>query len=184
MELAKLVASFLTPLTIALVGYFVQRTLAEQNRSWKIQDRLADKRAEIYEKIAADLNKIYCYVMDVGAFRDETPASILIAKRNMDKQMYMFQAIWPEDTFKAFTDYMHSAFATYQGVGEDAKIRAKPLEKRVARENRGEEWPTNWNDRFTGERDPKHKEKYDSVIKSISRDLMHWTGNSPTERRS
>jgi hypothetical protein len=173
MEVAKLIASFLTPITIALVGYFIQRTLAEQNRRWQVQERLADKRAEIYEKIAEDLNKIYCYVRDVGGFKLETPEAILVAKRNVDRNMFAYQAIWPEETFKSFKAYMDSAFATFQGVGVDAKIRTRTMEKRAAREKRGEDWPAAWNERFTEKTDVEHESKYQALMNLISRDLMY-----------
>ena len=173
MEIAKLALSLLTPFTIAVVGYFIQRTLAKQTRSWKVQERIADKRVQIYESIAEDLNKIYCYVMDVGDFKNETPDTIIAAKRNVDKYMYMYQAIWPEETFKHFEEYTKSSFATYQGAGEDAKIRAGSLEKKSAHNKRGEEWLAKWENRFTEKRDPDHQKKYQVLMNLISRDLMH-----------
>ncbi|HLL69791.1 MAG TPA: hypothetical protein VK363_00070 [Pyrinomonadaceae bacterium] len=179
MEVVKLLASLLIPLSIALVGFLVQRALAAQSRSWKSHDRIVEKRIEVYEKIAEDLNRIYCYVMDVGTFRGETPDTIIAAKRNVDKFMYIYQAIWSEDTFRAFEEYQASAFATYQGIGEDAGIRSPFEEKRVARERRNEAWLAGWNERFTGERDPKHGEKYRELVRLLSRDLMLTIHQSP-----
>jgi hypothetical protein len=176
MEIAKLIASFLTPLTIALVGLLVQRTLAAQNRAWQLEDRLIAKRMDIYEKIAEDLNRIYCYVMDVGDFKDETPDAILAAKRSVDRVMFIYQAIWSEETFKHFNEYMDSSFAHFQGVGEDAKIRAKVLEKKASRLKRAKKWPANWDARFTDERDPAHRGKHQELMNSISKDLMHSVG--------
>lgn len=179
MEYLKLLASLLIPLSIALVGFFVQRALAAQSRSWKFQDRIVDKRIEVYEKIAEDLNRIYCYVMDVGTFKSETPDTIIAAKRNVDRYMHIYQAIWSEDTFNAFSEYVNSAFDTYQDVGKDAAIRSRSSEKRAAQKNRNEEWPASWDERFTGERDPKHREKYKELVRLLSRDLMHTIHQSP-----
>lgn len=173
MEIAQIFLSILTPLTIAIVGYFIQRTLALRQRSWRVQERIADKRVEIYEKIAGDLNRIYCYVLDIGGFKDDTPDAILSAKRNVDKQMFMYEAIWPEDTFKQYLNYMDSAFETFTGVGEDAKIRSFEIEKEIARKKKGQQWDDSWHERFTEERDPEHQDKYHRLIKLISRDLMH-----------
>ena len=173
MDIGSLIVSLLTPLTIAIVGYYIQKVLAQQNQNWKIQERLADKRVEIYGNIAEDLNRIYCYVMDVGTFKSESPEAILAAKRNVDKNMYMYQAFWPAETFQRFNDYMDSAFATYRGVGEDATIRAKISEKKAAYEKSGEEWPAEWDKRFTEKRDQDHKVKYKKLMDLISRDLMY-----------
>ncbi|NIR46926.1 hypothetical protein GWO43_00390 [candidate division KSB1 bacterium] len=172
-DILSLSISALTPVAIAVVGYFIQRTLAQQNRSWKVQERIADKRVEIYEKIAEDLNKIYCYVMDVGDFRNETPDTIIAAKRTVDRNMYMYQALWPPETFQNFISYMDSAFATFQGVGENAKIRTRTIQKKSALKQSAKQWPKDWDARFTGEQDSDHHMKYQQLIQSISRDLMH-----------
>jgi hypothetical protein len=58
LDIVNTIISFLTPLAIAVVGYFIQRVLAQQNQNWRIQERLVDKRVEIYQSIAEDLNKI------------------------------------------------------------------------------------------------------------------------------
>jgi len=173
-ELAKLIVSVFTPVTIVVVGFFVQRALAERNRIWKIGDRLADKRMETYGKIGLDLNTIYCYVEDIGGFKDETPDSIIAAKRSVDRTMFVYQAIWPEQTFKCFKEYMDSAFEPYGGgAGKDARIRAQLEEKRAAFKEKwkGKEWDPNWDRRFTGERDQAHDRKYQELIKLLSKDL-------------
>jgi hypothetical protein len=179
MEIAKLVISVLTPVSIALVGFLIQRALAQQSRTWKVQERLADKRVEIYEKVAEDLNKVFCYVMDVGGFKDETPETIIAAKRNVDKHMFMYQALWPVETFNQYRTYLNSAFALFQGAGEDAKIRARSFEKRSAYVKQQRPWPKEWDVRFTEETDPLHSEKYQALMSLISKDLMH----SESQRR-
>jgi hypothetical protein len=182
LDIVNTIISFLTPLAIAVVGFFIQRVLAQQNQNWRIQERLVDKRVEIYQSIAEDLNKIYCYVMDVGTFKDESPDEIIQAKRNVDKNMYMYQAIWPEETFNQFKEYMDSAFATYQGYGEDAKIRATTIEKRSAYKKGDKNWQDDWDKRFTGKRDPEHQPKYKKLMNLISRDLMYLPVNTGNQK--
>ena len=184
MDILKIAVSALTPIAIALVGYWIQRALAEQSRTWKLQERLADRRVAIYEKIAEDLNRIYCYVMDVGGFKGETPESIISAKRNVDKDMFAYQALWPPETFALFLEYMDSAFDTYEAVGEDAKIRTNSSEKKVARQKLDQDWPAGWEDRFTGKRDPHHKERYARLISRLSQDLMYAVGPSTKTKSS
>lgn len=62
---------------------------------------------------------------------------------------------------------MNSAFATFQGVGADAKIKTTDIEKKVGIP----EWKQDWSNRLTGDHDPKHREKYDKLINLIANDL-------------
>lgn len=185
MEFLKLIDSLLTPLSIAVVGYFIQRTLAEQNRNWKVQERIADKRVEIYERVAVDLNRIYCYVMDIGDFKDQKWEAIILAKRNVDRNMFMYQAIWSVDTFQCYENYMLSAFAIEQGAGKDAKIRTRTHQKKEALKKKSENspgkrehWPDSWDINFTEEQDSEHSNKYRRLMTLISRDLMHSNGSA------
>lgn len=171
MELAKLLVSILTPLAIVAVGYFIQRAMANQSQSWKRLDRLVDKRVDVYEKIAEDLNRIHCYVLDIGGFKQETPETILAAKRNVDRQMFIYRAIWPPETFAAFLRFIESSFEHFQGIGRDAKIRTTFVEKKTAYERKGETWPAGWDEWFTKERDVEHKRKHDELIERIADDL-------------
>jgi hypothetical protein len=95
----------------------------------------------------------------------------------------MYQAIWPEETFKQFKTYMNSAFGTFQGgVGGDAPIRATTFEKKVAYEKSGKEWLGKWDKQFTEKRDPEHKVKYEALMNLISRDLMYLPVNTGNQK--
>jgi hypothetical protein len=127
---ANLILSFVTPILVVIVGYIVQRTLTDQARQQQLRDRLVEKRRDIYEKIAEDLNKIYCYISDVGGFNQENLDSIIAAKWKADRLMLVYKAIWPEDTLKAYLEFIDSVFKHYSGgVGKSAKIRTKRDEK-------------------------------------------------------
>jgi hypothetical protein len=178
LEIAKLFVAVLTPITVALVGYFVQQQLASQNlfiqqqlaiqnRDWQAQQRLLERRLQVYDQIRNGLNRIYCFVEDVGTWKEETPQSVIRYKRDLDGIMFPHEALWGTDTFSAYTDYMTAAFATYQGIGKDAKIRTSDRQKAVGVVG----WKPDWGESLTGERDPEHNQTYNKLISLISRDL-------------
>lgn len=167
LEVSKLFVAVLTPITVALVGYLVQQQLAVQTRLWQGQQRVVERRLQTYDAIRIELNRLYCFVEDVGTWKEDNPETIIRYKRDIDQIMHTNRALWSAGTFQAYLDYMNSAFATFQGVGADAKIKTTDIEKKVGIP----EWKQDWSNRLTGDHDPKHREKYDKLINLIANDL-------------
>lgn len=167
LEVAKLIASLLTPIVVALMGAGIQREIAHQDMVQKANTRLADRRIAVYDSIKNDLNRIYCFVEDIGTWKAETPDSIVELKRNLDQTMYTNQAIWSPETFQAYLDYMSSAFATFQGVGVDAKIKTTDVQKAVSIKG----WRQDWSLRLAPY-DAAHRKRYEALQRALSRDLM------------
>lgn len=182
LEVAKLVV---TPVVVALLGFFVQtqladqaratqQILADQARSWQQSQRLADRRLEVYDAVRVELNKIYCFIEDVGTWKEDNPETVTAYKRNIDREMHTHRAIWSNETFDAYLRYMNSAFAEYSGgVGRDAPIATTASEKRKGIKN----WSTVWESRLTGTRVPEHKRNYDRLLNLMSRDMALNTKN-------
>ena len=175
LEVAKLLV---TPVVVALLGYFVQtqlaaqarqtqELLAEQARSWQQNQRLFDRRLQIYDNVRVELNRIYCYIEDIGSWKEDNPETVLAAKRHIDGEMHSQRAIWSQETFNAYLAYMNSAFLTYTGVGQDAKIKTGAEEKRVGIAN----WSSDWEQRLTGKKSVDHKSKYDQLLNLLSKDM-------------
>jgi hypothetical protein len=168
LEVARLLASLLTPAAIAYVGYLLQKQLASQNR-------VVQRRIEVYEAVGESLNRIYCFIEDIGDFRNDTPESIVAQKRKADGLMHAWQAIWPEDTFAAYGAYIDAAFEHFGGgAGQSARIRTTDAEKAAGIPN----WSLAWSRLLTQERDPEHADRYKRLIDLILRDILR------PERRS
>lgn len=167
LEAAKLLVGIATPLALALLGFRIQATLAKQNEAWRSRERLADRRLAVYDEIRKPINQIYCYIEDVGTYKDDTPPTIIVSKRSVDQTMFTNEAIWSSDTLQAYRDYMQSAFLVFSGVNQDAQIRTSFAQKATL-----DGWNNTWVDRFTGTRARDHSQRYNQLMKSFSRDLM------------
>lgn len=189
LEVAKLIVSMATPLTVVLATYWVQRTLAqqhqaaqaqiaEQDRSLRAREHLAKQRLTIYSQIGEPLNRIFCFVEDVGTWKEDSPDSIIRSKRLIDQVMFSQQALWSPETFDAYKNYMEGAFETYRGVGKDAAVRTNTFEK-----ERLPGWKTGWKDQIV-EKDPTHAERYRTMVNLINRDLMLMEGPVPSSAPS
>jgi hypothetical protein len=162
LEVANLIASLMTPAAIAYVGYLLQGQLAKQNR-------VVERRIDLYGTVGESLNRIYCFIEDIGDFRNDTPHTIIDHKRKVDGAMYSWQAIWPEDTFSAYNEYIDSAFEHYAGgIGQSARIRTIEAEKQAGIPN----WVSGWSKLLTGECDPEHRARYRRLIDLILRDIL------------
>ncbi|QRY81947.1 hypothetical protein JVX91_12870 [Pseudomonas sp. PDNC002] len=169
LEVTKIVIAALTPIMVGCVGYLIQSEVADQAQERRTSERLVDRRLAVYDEIRLNLNRIYCFIDDVGTWKEETPEKIYAYRRQIHAVMHSNRAIWSSDTFEAYSRYMDQiAFETFQGVGQDASIRTIRYQK----EHGIPGWRAEWSERLTDEKDPAHSEAYAALQKLISRDLQ------------
>ncbi|MFB9150064.1 hypothetical protein [Roseovarius ramblicola] len=124
LDAAKLVISILTPITVAFVGYFLnQRLKSIDNAQWQSR-KITEKRIELYDDIAPDLNKVFCFCTFLGYWKDISPQDVLTTKRNLDKKVNIYRHLLSDDFYELYNEFIHLAFTTFTGWGEDAKIQA------------------------------------------------------------
>jgi hypothetical protein len=170
-EIAKLLTSTLTPLTLVFIGYYVNKTLAQQREKKRDSEKLIQKRLEIYSKIALPLNEIYCYVQDVGDYKALNPDIILKNKRISDRLFHMYRPIWRKKTIYAYKKFSGASFTLFNGSGTDAKIRTVSKEKKAAEKLGNGKWRTEWAERITEERDPDYHRAFVELMNAFSFDL-------------
>ncbi len=159
LELTKVVISALTPILVIIVGIFVAR--AEHR-----QDTLTSARIKSYDVIKDDLNRIHCFIADVGTWKEETPYTIIGYKRTVDREMYENRGIWSQKTFTAYTTYMDAAFATFQDSGTDARIQTDVYEK-----DNNSKWNKQWDPQLTGSEATNYRAAYDAMYKAFTDDI-------------
>lgn len=178
LEVAKLVVSVSLPIVLAVFGLWIKQSiqaseavissaLEKQKHEQVLSREIASKRRAIYEAIRIPLNNIYCYIEEVGGYKNMTPATINSDRRYLHKEMHTQRAYWSPETFAKYLEYMDQvAFKTWQGINKDAPIRDDPGQKMGL-----ESWVDEWQDRFEGPQDPNHKKTYDELLDLIATDL-------------
>jgi len=164
LEVAKLIVAIATPVAVVTAGFVLNQNLARQNDVRRSQEILLARRIDVYDKVAPNLDSIYCYIVDEGHWQEETPLSIFECKRTTDDLMHRNQAMWSADTFAAYQAYMNAAFDP-QGAGKGISIRAN-----TDRKSHLQNWEDTWSYLFTA-KDPEHQKKYDALMRLFSRDL-------------
>lgn len=118
---------WLTVLTVLIFAAFCAGLL------WRLQSidtalwqsrLIIYKRLEIYDKIAPDLNRIYCFRRYLGYWKEISPPDLIVTKRRLDKHVNINRYLLSEEFYRAYLDFMAVTFRTFTGQGEDAKIRA------------------------------------------------------------
>jgi hypothetical protein len=170
LEVVKLLISSLTPILVIVLGYYVSEIELGQSSLNAARERRATllnaERIKSYDAIKDDLNRIDCFITNVGTWKAETPFTVIGYKRDADRVMYEDQGIWSEQTFAAYNAYMDAAFATFQGPGKDARIRTDWGEKEALLN-----WKKEWNSQLTGQEADNYKSAYDAMYKSFNRDI-------------
>jgi hypothetical protein len=123
LEVGKLLVSAITPIAVVVLGMAINRRLKDiEQKQWRSR-KLIEKRIDIYDKISPDLNALFCYYMWVGEWQKNTPSQMVDKKRELDRQVHVYRYLLPADFFGLYDKFIHLLFSTYNGAGEDARLR-------------------------------------------------------------
>jgi hypothetical protein len=171
-ERIGLLTSFLTPVAIVVVGYFIQNAVSQADREWKSGERRAEQREKVYAELGPLLNIIYCYVDDVGDYTRFSPEEVIDKKRSADRLFFTYHSYWSASTKTAYDSFMRSCFEISQGgYATDAKIKSAADQKRAAFAKRGIEWKPSWNEAFSPAEGSGTREKYLALVIAFLGDL-------------
>jgi len=170
LEIAKLCVAGLTPVLLVLLGIVVQRAIKQfEHQQWRSQ-KLIEKRIQIYDSLAPQLNLIFCYYTYVGPWRDVKPPEIVKAKREIDRQVYLAKPLFTPRFFNDCTNFLNLCFQTYTGWGKDALLRTKSDHRRNAL---GTNWNPDWEQCFSNEPMAPQaiRECYEKLMSTFSSEL-------------
>lgn len=175
LEVVKLALSFLTPVSVAVFGYFISQRLKQfELLQWSNQ-KIIEKRLMIYDQMAPKLNRLLCFYTWVGIWKEISPEEVLKIKRDLDQTINIYCHLFDKDVFESYQSFIHTLFKTYQGAGVDAKIRS------VTKGPDGDRtthccytWDNEWDQKFSINEAPEKAEirtKYYSVMASLRKSL-------------
>lgn len=143
LEVAKLIVAGSTPVAVAVIGFWLARIMKRvELAQWRNQ-KVIERRMEVYKDAAPKLNQLLCYFTYVGRWKDLTPSRIIELKRELDAVIFVDEWLFSPSFMNSYQAFIHSCFVTYQGVGHDARLRTK-TEKRMKLNT----WQANWADLF------------------------------------
>jgi len=100
LNLAELIASFITPVVILVLVVWAKGIASNHEKRISLNERIIQKRVEIYESIGQDLNDIYAFLDQVDYWKEFTPVEIIQKKRTADKIIHVNQPYWSDFMLK------------------------------------------------------------------------------------
>ena len=171
-EVVTAVSAGLVPVTVVILGVFLGR---RQSRS----EELTRVRLDFYKILAPQLNRIMCYMLFIGTWRDDSPDEIVQLKRQLDTTFYSAVPLFSRATAAAYERMMAATFTTYGPWGNDAQIETSAFRRRRAW-RREPAWERSWDSYFTVEDSQaitnewldSYRRSYDSLLAQMVDDLQ------------
>jgi len=133
-DIAGILASIAVSVAILMVGQQYSDVSREAAENHDRSSQVTRKRVELWDKMAGDLNDIYCYFTFRGNWKELTERDVLARKRRLDALVYGYRPFFTESFFSAYQTLMNQAFAPFQAWPQDAALRTvpiRPLDKSV-----------------------------------------------------
>jgi hypothetical protein len=145
LEIAKLIVSALTPLIVLTIGLWISRSLKRLEYHQWTNQKLTEKRIEVFEKLAPLLNDVLCYFTFVGCWKELKPPEVVQRKRSMDRIVHVNAPLFSEEFVRRYDEFITACYGTYSGWGQDAKLRTLSDRRRSAA---GGSWDAAWDTCF------------------------------------
>jgi hypothetical protein len=170
-ETAQLVLSIVTPVLLLALGIPIARYTKRLDTRAALDVKLIERRLALFEEIGPDLNDLYCLTQFVGHFRTIDPPCALKRKRRLDKTVYVNRPIFSTEVMGAYKTFIDAVYVTPDRAGENAKLL---IDREVLAEERGGEWPEEWNGYFADGRATPQQEvedAYTRLVDALARDF-------------
>lgn len=150
LEIAKLVVAFLTPLFVAIIGFWLNRRLKSLEQAQWSRQKIIERRIQAYDELATPLNQLYCFFCYVGRWKALDPPSLIELKRHLDQMAHVSAPLFDRSFLQSYNALINLCFATFGRWGDDAKLRTLPDRRQEAI---GANWNASWNGCFAARED-------------------------------
>jgi hypothetical protein len=102
LEISKLIISASTPIIVAFIGFFLNRNIKQiDKRQWNNQ-KIIEKRLQIYDNVVPLLNDILCYHCYIGSWKETSARKIIDYKRLLDKEINVYSPLFPKELMNKY----------------------------------------------------------------------------------
>src|SRR5918997_6804276 len=123
LEIVKLVMSALIPIAVIGVGYMVSRATSRLESAQWANQTVIQRRLDIFQQVAPKLNRLLCFAVFVGSWKEITTADAIRLKRETDEIMYVDRVLFSPELFDAYLVFMRTIFELYAQTDDDAPLR-------------------------------------------------------------
>jgi hypothetical protein len=170
LKIVVIIIAILGPIIIVFLVLRMNRMKKRLINEHQTNQRLVEKRIEIYDRIGPKLNDIFCFFSYTGNWKELTPMDIMRLKRDLDKDISSNTPLFSDDLIARYNSFILLCFVSHSGWEHEEKIKS-------LYELRQENIPE-WNDDWIPYFDPnnvaeaiKLKERYDELMKYFKKEM-------------
>jgi hypothetical protein len=160
----------LAPIVIAFLVFRYNKIIKDLDKKHQTNQRIFEKRIEIYDRIGPKLYDIFCFYCYNGNWKEITPVDIVRIKRELDKDINVSTPLFSNDISEKYIDFMRLCFVSFSGWEHEEKIKSLY----ELRQEHNVEWNDDWIQLFDTNNvveAVKLKEKYNELTESFKKDL-------------
>ncbi len=124
LEVLKLVVCAVTAVAVVLIGNGLAKASKRVEAVQWANQTVIERRLEIFAEVAPKLNRILCFALFVGGWKETMPGDVITLKRTTDETMYVNRILFSRELFAAYERFVATLFQTYARRDSDAPIRA------------------------------------------------------------
>jgi hypothetical protein len=151
LEVAKLAVGLLTPVAVALIGFYITRAVKRIEQADWLNRTVIERRMAICDRMAPPLNDLLVFSRLFGHFRQISPPETIKLKRQLDKEFALNRHMFSEHFAACYGAFMDECFMTFRPEGGDAQLRVSLSRQRY---ERGSDWQREWDSCYIDEDHP------------------------------
>jgi hypothetical protein len=176
--IACMILAILTPIILLILAISFRRSIKRMNETHWSNQKIVEKRIEVYDRIAPKLNDIFCFYCYIGNWNEISPVVVLRLKREIDKDMSVYASLFSDDISTKYVDFKQLCFVSMSGWEHDERIKSYY----ELRQQNNQNWDDGWIQHFDTNNVVeaiKIKERYDELIASFKEDLVTFQTGTP-----
>lgn len=170
LKIAVILIAVLAPVIIVFLVLRFKRIKKHLINQHQTNQKLIEKRIEIYDRIGPKLNDILSFFSYTGNWKELSPVDIMRLKRELDKEININTPHFSDDLNNKYNSFMQLCFVAHSGWEHEEKI--KTLYE--LRQENNPEWDDDWIPYFDTNNvveGIKLKERYDELLDYFKKEL-------------
>ena len=170
LKIVIILIAALAPFIIAIQALRFKRIKKSLINEHQTNQRLVEKRIEIYEQIGPKLNDILCFYSYNGNWNELSPIAIMKLKKELDKEININTPLFSDDLSEKYNSFMQVCFVSFSGWEHEEKIKSLY----TLRQDNNPDWNDDWIPYFDTNNvvdGIQVKERYDELMACFKKEL-------------
>ena len=170
LKIPILIVAILGPVIIIILAIRFNRFKKRLIGQYQSNQKLIEKRIEVYERIGPKLNDLLGFFCYTGDWKDFTPMDIMRLKRELDKDITINTPLFSEDLHERYDAFVRLCFVAHAGWEHQEKIKAQYAMRKEHMPEWNEEWVPFFDTNNVVE-GIKMKERYDELMEYFKKEV-------------